>query len=372
MKCGGVVTTTDRTVTTEDLKQQILETEASIIVADEEVLDKVLPIAQKHNVKTIFCVKSPWSNRKLPKGVIDFQKVMVGCVSETKDLEYSSTDIAVVTYSAAANGLLVGRMLTHENISTAADIYEKFLQRMMRKELNYANISEERLLYCSSLANMFGLLCMDVALIMGFTSPCLLITEPKNIVATLKQPISEDFKVSSLEYVLCSGPVLGKGARNEFLQMFPSVQYMADGAGMIDGAPAALIPNVEDKKNGNCVVPTCETKLVCARREVEADEMGEIFLRGPTVMQGYIDDGEPIDANGWFHTGEVGHFDQQGNIFVDGRLDDFIDVCGNQYCPLSLLLFIVNVSVVIILDRGVKVEKGSSPIGVNKAGGLPN
>ncbi|CAJ0606269.1 unnamed protein product [Cylicocyclus nassatus] len=354
MKCGGVVTTTDTSVSAEDLEQQISETEASVVFTDEEALDTVLPLAQKYDLKKVICVRSPCATGPLPDGVINFQKLVLGPASEIIPSEdYNSTDIALVPYDTAANGLLVGSMLTHESVSTAADIYKKCMHNMMGHK-NYHDISQEQLLFCSSLANIFGLLCMDIALILGFTSvilkdyahtaflnalhcyrPRLLIAEPKAIVAALKQPVPEDFNISSLEYVLCSGPVVGKSVRQDFLERFPSVKYMSDGAGQISGAPAALIPNVANKdcsEYGNCVVGTSETKVVCAGKELEENELGEIYVRGPTVMQGYVDDGEPIDADGWFHTGEVGHFDQHDNIFVDGRLDDFINVCGNQVC----------------------------------------
>jgi acyl-CoA synthetase (AMP-forming)/AMP-acid ligase II len=57
----------------------------------------------------------------------------------------------------------------------------------------------------------------------------------------------------------------------------------------------------------------------------DGDGIGEILARSPTVMLGYvgIDDGT-VDAEGWLHTGDVGHINEEGYLFVDGRSKDVV------------------------------------------------
>ncbi|EYB85924.1 hypothetical protein Y032_0288g1479 [Ancylostoma ceylanicum] len=355
LKCGGIVTTADITTPQGDLEHQIRNTSTSIIFTEEEILNKVLQVSNNcRNVKAIFCVRSSSATEKLPDGVIDFKSVIAGPTGQVKNDEYEPNNLAAVPYTISPNKIPAGMMLSHQNISTAFNIYEGCLRRMMKKAFTCFDPSQEKLLHCSSFANIFGLLCIDIALFMGFTSvilkkfdttlfmnslhsyrPRLLITEPKNVVAALKQSATERFKTNSLEYVLCSGPVVGRRVRQSFLNKFPSVKYMTNGAGLLSGAPGAMIPNMGERENINnsgCAVATCDVKVVCAGKALKDDEIGEICLRGPTVMQGYVDDCESIDADGWYHTGEVGHVDKHGNIFIAGSLDDFIDVNGNQIC----------------------------------------
>lgn len=61
------------------------------------------------------------------------------------------------------------------------------------------------------------------------------------------------------------------------------------------------------------------------------DGTGEVLLRGPNVMLGYLDDHEAtstaIDADGWLHTGDVGTVDENGNLRITDRLKDMY-ICG--------------------------------------------
>ncbi len=63
----------------------------------------------------------------------------------------------------------------------------------------------------------------------------------------------------------------------------------------------------------------------------DAGGTGEILVRGPNVMLGYLDDPaatkEAIDAAGWLHTGDVGRLDAQGNLTITDRLKDMY-ICG--------------------------------------------
>ncbi|MGV0874632.1 3-((3aS,4S,7aS)-7a-methyl-1,5-dioxo-octahydro-1H-inden-4-yl)propanoate--CoA ligase FadD3 [Mycolicibacterium sp. XJ879] len=82
------------------------------------------------------------------------------------------------------------------------------------------------------------------------------------------------------------------------------------------------------------VATTCGRPIADFELRIDApddDGAGEVLLRGPNVMLGYLDDPEAtaaaIDADGWLHTGDVGRVDDRGNLQITDRLKDMY-ICG--------------------------------------------
>ena len=77
-----------------------------------------------------------------------------------------------------------------------------------------------------------------------------------------------------------------------------------------------------------------------ASGELGPDEDGEILVRGPNVMRGYLRDPEgtaaAIDSNGWLHTGDLGRKDDAGFVFVTGRLKELIIKGGENISPREI------------------------------------
>jgi long-chain acyl-CoA synthetase len=76
--------------------------------------------------------------------------------------------------------------------------------------------------------------------------------------------------------------------------------------------------------------------LVVPGQELHIDEQGEIWLRGPNVMDGYdrAEDNEHCFRDGWFRTGDIGRLDEQGYLFITGRSKNvIIGPCGINIYP---------------------------------------
>jgi acyl-CoA synthetase (AMP-forming)/AMP-acid ligase II len=90
-----------------------------------------------------------------------------------------------------------------------------------------------------------------------------------------------------------------------------------------------------------CAAAGFEIRIVCADgQEKEPGDDGEILLRGPNVMAGYLDDPEAtraaIDPDGWLHTGDVGHLDKRGYLTITDRLKDMFTVGGFNVYPAEV------------------------------------
>ena len=84
------------------------------------------------------------------------------------------------------------------------------------------------------------------------------------------------------------------------------------------------------------------TKIVdpVTHTELGVDEDGEICIKGPQVMKGYLNNQAATDAiidpDGWLHTGDIGHVDADGHLYIVDRLKELIKYKGFQVPPAEL------------------------------------
>ena len=90
------------------------------------------------------------------------------------------------------------------------------------------------------------------------------------------------------------------------------------------------------------LAPSTELRVVdpATRRDPPAGEPGELWVRGPQVTPGYLNEPEAtaalIDGEGWLHTGDLGYVDPQGQVHVVDRLKELIKVNALQVAPAEL------------------------------------
>ncbi len=91
------------------------------------------------------------------------------------------------------------------------------------------------------------------------------------------------------------------------------------------------------------LLPSTEMRILSLDdpgQEVAVGEAGEVVIRGPQVMKGYLGNPEAtaamIDADGWLHTGDVGRVDGDGWLFVVDRVKELIKYKGFQVAPAEL------------------------------------
>jgi acyl-CoA synthetase (AMP-forming)/AMP-acid ligase II len=89
-------------------------------------------------------------------------------------------------------------------------------------------------------------------------------------------------------------------------------------------------------------VPNTECRIVdvATEEDVPAGEPGELCIRGPQVMKGYLNNPQAtanaIDADGWFHTGDVARLDEDGSLWIVDRIKELIKYKAYQIAPAEL------------------------------------
>jgi long-subunit acyl-CoA synthetase (AMP-forming) len=117
------------------------------------------------------------------------------------------------------------------------------------------------------------------------------------------------------------------------------------GYGMTElGGGTHLVPDLGGGPSGSVgpLVPGTEARVVdCASGlDVGPGQPGEMLIRTPAAMRGYLDDPEAtaatIDADGWLHTGDVVVADQEGWFQIVDRVKELIKYKGSQVAPAAL------------------------------------
>jgi len=182
---------------------------------------------------------------------------------------------------------------------------------------------------------------------------------PTQLTMMIAHPRWETADLSSLRMITSGSTIVPEHLiRAVHARGVPLVQVY----GSTETCPIAayLRPDDAVRKAGSVgkAAPRCELRLVDEQdRDVAPGTRGEILVRGPNVMTGYWRQPQASAealANGWFHSGDLGHFDADGYLWVDGRAKDMIISGGENIAPAeieNLLLECPEVAEVAVVGR---------------------
>ncbi|MFG1351832.1 acyl-CoA synthetase [Xanthobacter autotrophicus] len=160
-----------------------------------------------------------------------------------------------------------------------------------------------------------------------------------------EHPSVNTYDHSSLRYVIYAGAPMYREDQKRALKALGKVLVQYFGLGEVTGNITVLPPALHDPDDGpNVKLGTCGFERTGiqvqiqndAGEEVQPFETGEICVCGPAVFAGYYDN---PDANakafrdGWFRTGDLGHMDNEGFIFITGRASDMYISGGSNVYP---------------------------------------
>jgi acyl-CoA synthetase (AMP-forming)/AMP-acid ligase II len=146
--------------------------------------------------------------------------------------------------------------------------------------------------------------------------------------------------LSKLRYLTQAGGPMPKANIQRLRAQLPGARlYVMYGQTEASARLSYLPPDRLEDKLGSVGIAIPGVELAVQRADgspANANEVGEIVARGPSVMQGYLNDMQATHEalrDGWLHTGDLGHIDDDGYFYIDGRAVEMIKVGAFRVSP---------------------------------------
>ncbi|MFM9269251.1 AMP-binding protein [Halomonas elongata] len=373
LRAGLVVVNTNPLYTEREMAHQFKDSGARGIVILANMADKLERVLERTDIEHLVVTElgdlHGFPKRQLINTVVKYVKKMVpayglpqavplrralrlGSGLEHREASRGADDIAALQYTGGTTGLAKGTMLTHGNL--------------------VANMLQARQAIGKGLREGGETIIapLPVYHIYTFTVNCLfmletgnhsvLITNPRDLDAFVKELKSidfsgfvglntlfnalcnrEDFRAldfSSLKLTISGGMALTKAAAQRWEEVTGCA--VAEGYGLTETSPIVSFNPIDAIQLGTIGKPVAGTEVKVVDHEgndLPFGEAGELCVRGPQVMKGYWnrDDetAKAIDADGWFHTGDIAKLQDDGYIRIVDRKKDMILVSGFNVYP---------------------------------------
>jgi len=269
-----------------------------------------------------------------------------------KDAQLPATAVALLQYTGGTTGVPKGAMLTHRNLIANT------LQCLAWTGPD-VNVENERVLTPLPLYHIFSLTAnlLSFAVLGGLN---FLIPDPRDLHrlirlmrgagitwmsgvntlfnALLNTPEFAELDFSALRVAVGGGAAVQTEVANRWREITGSP--LVEGYGLTEASPVVCINPFHDPKIGTVGLPLPSTEVTVRDDKgsvLPVGEAGEVWVRGPQVMQGYWrrpDETKGVlTADGWLKTGDIGAFDPQGYLKLLDRKKDMINVSGFKVFP---------------------------------------
>ena len=347
---GGITTTVNPLYTAGELANQLTDSRACCLITVPMFLDKAKEAAAKTGLRDIYVFGTA-------EGARPFSELLQAPPTPPSVRIDPRQDVVALPYSSGTTGLPKGVMLTHHNLVANLCQCEGMRNWECFREpdtvisvLPFFHIYGLVVIMKLGLANGSTIVSMprfDMLEFLGAVQKyrvTILPLVPPIVLGMVKHPAVAQFDLSTVRMVFSGAAPLGEAIARELSQKLgcPVVQ----GYGMTEASPVTHLSPTKDAPmkpgSAGCVIPNTEVKLadVTSGRDVAQGEEGEVLIRGPQIMKGYLnrpeDTAASIDPEGWYHTGDVGYVDPDGWFFIVDRTKELIKYKGLQVAPAEL------------------------------------
>ncbi|KAL9236974.1 hypothetical protein vseg_011574 [Gypsophila vaccaria] len=372
---GAVITTANPFYTSSEIFKQVHASKPRLIITQSSFVDK-LCLTGDEDYKVV-SVDAP------PPHCLSFSELCdpVSELEMSEVVDISPDDPVALPFSSGTTGLPKGVILTHKSLATSVG------QQVDGDNPNLY-LKEEDVMLC--VLPLFHIFSLNSVLMVALRAGCAVLILPKFeigslleliqrhrvsvamvvpplVMALAKNPMVENYNLTSIRLVLSGAAPLGKDLEDALRQRIPNA-VLGQGYGMTEAGPVLTMCPCFAKqpiptKAGSCgvVVRNAEMKIIDPETGVSLgyNEAGEICIRGDQIMKGYLNDTEStaatIDSQGWLHTGDIGYVDEDDQVYIVDRVKEIIKYKGFQVPPAELEALLINHP--LIADAAVVSQK---------------
>ena len=345
----GVVTTTANPMYSPDeLRRQLRDSGARLLFTVGAMLERARAAVEGTDVAEIIVLGAP------ADGVTTFADFIARDGTPPEVLIDLDEDIAVLPYSSGTTGMAKGVMLTHgnfvRNLAQAAFIerespdgatvgvlpffhmYGQFIYLALRLRVGRPTVT---------------MLHFDLEQFVRLASEyevSHLYIVPPILLALARHPVVDKYDLSKLTHVTVGAAPVSASVAAELTKRLGVIVRQAYGATELSPAVAfggSTLESARPEKAGR-LVSNCELRIVNIEtlEDVPIGTHGELWIRGPQVMKGYLNrpeaTAECMAPGGWLRTGDIGYMDADGYLSIVDRLKEFIKYKAYQVAPAEL------------------------------------
>lgn len=342
LKAGVVAVPINPEISTDDIGYEFEHSEADALLVDDVLYEKVAPLLSEHELETLAAFE--WSGADVP--VRSFASLLEGHSTVEPDVTIHSDDLAQIMYTSGTTSLPKGVLLSHRAIHMGS------LNSATNGDLTRHDVLScvMPLFHCAQLGLAKAAMHVSARTVVRreFDPEQFLDDiENRDLSWSFLLPVMynglvarddiETRDLSSLRFCLYAMTPMANSALKRCTETLGA--DFALGSGQTEAYPPTCIyqPEWQLEKEGNYWGhATANTEIEIMDDDGELlprGAVGEIVYRGPNVMDGYLKNEAATReafAHGWFHSGDMGYFDEDGLLMFVDRKKDMIKSGGEN------------------------------------------
>lgn len=376
LKIGGITVFNNPLYADRELEHQFADSGAKFLITLDLLADRMVKLREKTDITTIVYTSIgdylPFVKRLLfplvakkkglakdvapAPGLYKFKDVIAQNAPDTSQTDVTMDDVAMYQYTGGTTGVSKGVMLTHRNISYQVQQLQAWFPGFKK--------GREAMLGALPFFHVFGMsTSMNFAVKMGWSNvlvpkpqPAALMEAiskfkvsfapmvPTMYIGMLDHPDMDKTDISSIKGCFCGSAPLPVDVINNFQKKTGGI--IVEGYGLTESTPVTHVNPFHGKRvAGSIGLPISDTvcKIVDLEdktRQMPIGEPGELLIKGPQIMKGYLDrpdaTAETITEDGYLCTGDVARMDENGYFYIVDRIKDMIISGGYNVYPRDI------------------------------------